>query len=198
MDLVFPQGKSVEISFKVGIAGTAVSPQSVFVSLARDGKITSFNATKVGDEYKALIEYPGHMLGVGDVDFSINVKVNDRIFTPFKSVANVVATEIAFKEIEPEVTPEIAVEVTTEEKIEPTIEPTIEPAIAEPKPKQITAKDLNFEAKPEIVKPAKKSLMKMIEPVQAVKPIQPTILKPKVAEDTAPKFSIKKLKVIFK
>jgi len=186
MDLIFPQGKSVEISFKVGIAGTAVSPQSVFVSLARDGKITSFSAVKEGDEYKATIDYPGHMLGVGDVDFSINVKVNDRIFTPFKSVANVVAAEIAFKEIEPEATPEIAV--ATEEKNEPVVS----------EPKQITAKDLNFEAKPEIVKPAKKSLMKMIEPVQAAKPIQPTILKPKVTEDTAPKFSIKKIKVIFK
>lgn len=183
MDLVFPQGKSVEISFKVGIAGTAVSPQSVFVSLARDGKITSFNANKDGDEYKALIEFPGYLLGMGEVDFSINVKVNDRIFTPFKSTANIIEAQAEHSNIDQ--TTEISLD--TQSEVIPEIE--VETPIAQ---KQITAADLNFESKKETIKPPKKSLMKMIEP------IQPKILTPKVIENTTPKFSVKKLKVIFK
>jgi hypothetical protein len=176
MDLVFVQGKSVEITFKVGVAGTAVAPQSVFVSFARDGKITSFTASKYGEEYKALVEFPGYLLGIGEVDFSINVRLNDRIFTPFKSIANILSDQVESnieppkentRAIVPEVIPEIDNEIPT-------------------------ALDFNFEAKKEIVKPPKKSLMKMIEP------IQPKILKPKVIEDTTPKFSIKKIKVIFK
>lgn len=176
MDLIFPQGKSIEIAFKVGIAGTAAIPQSVFVSLAHEGKIMSFAATKDGDEYKALIEYPGYVLGVGTVDFSINVKVNDRIFTPFKSTAEIISQDVVSNDVE-----DITQEIVPEETIT--------------KPKQITAKDLNFDKKSEDTLekiPAKKSLMKMIEP------IQPKILKPKVQENTVPEFSIKKLKVIFK
>ena len=182
MDLVFPQGKSVEISFKVGIAGTAAPAQSVFVSLARDGKITSFTAFKNIDEYKAIIEYPGYLLGIGEVDFSINVKVNDRIFTPFKSTANVVAAEPVMQ-LAPEIVPEIAIEPTPEVAVEQTVEP-------------IVIQQKSEVPKVEEIKPPKKSLMKMIEPKMVV-PIQPKILKPKVNEDV-PKFSVKKLKVIFK
>jgi hypothetical protein len=47
MQLSFPSDKSVEITFKVGIAGTQAMPQKVAVVLEKGSTSLSFNAEKL-------------------------------------------------------------------------------------------------------------------------------------------------------
>jgi hypothetical protein len=93
MELLFPADKSIELLFKVGIAGTNSLPSSVTVVLDRAGTALSFKATQVGEEWRAVINNPGQMFSVGKVDLSINVIVNSRLFTPMKTVAEISAAE---------------------------------------------------------------------------------------------------------
>jgi hypothetical protein len=93
MELLFPADKSIELLFKVGIAGTNSLPSSVAVILDRAGTALSFKAEAVGEEWRAVIDKPGLMFSVGKVDLSINVIVNSRLFTPMKAVAEISAAE---------------------------------------------------------------------------------------------------------
>lgn len=90
MQLQFPSNKSVELAFKVGIAGTSTPPQSVAVVLERGATAISFAATYNGEDWKAIIDNPGLMFGLGEIRLSVNVVLNNRLFTPMKSTAEII------------------------------------------------------------------------------------------------------------
>lgn len=89
MQYIFPADKQVELSFNVGIAGTSSLPTSVAVILEKGSTALSFAAVKNGEEWKATIDKPGIVFGTGEVKMSINVVLNNRLFTPVKSVAEI-------------------------------------------------------------------------------------------------------------
>ena len=206
MQLSFPSNKSVEMSFKVGIAGTQTAPQNVCVVLERDAKSLSFNATKTGEEWTAQIESPGTVFGVGQIKVSVNVTLNNRVFTPMKTTA-----EITDENIQPEVQ-----EVKPEEKdapvevkqVEVTPEPEAVPEVKSVPPKKIQSFDLLSRAQQDAVKSQPKEDVKLVPPVrlQLLKSIEPgTVRKPAAVAESkaAPKqaeqvFKLKKTKIVFK
>lgn len=86
MQLAFSPDKQVEVSFKIGVAGTSSAPKTVMVVLERGNLALSFNAIKEGDEYKAVVQDVS-VFSEGEVALSVNVLLNGRLFTPFKSTA---------------------------------------------------------------------------------------------------------------
>jgi hypothetical protein len=145
MQLSFPSNKSIELAFKVGIAGTASAPQSVAVVLERGTTAVSFAATKDGDDWKAVIESPGSMFGTGEVKLSVNVVLNNRLFTPMKSVAEIVG----------EVDEPIAQVMPAPEKVEPE-------TVEEPVAQEATVQDIVPEPSPTVA-PKKTSLLPSIQ-----------------------------------
>ena len=88
MNLIFPANKSFELSFNVGIAGTSEPPQSVSVVLEKDSKSLSFKANKVGEGWCAVISNPGQTFpDGGELNVSVNVIINNRVFSPLKTIA---------------------------------------------------------------------------------------------------------------
>lgn len=86
----FPQTNPSIPTFKVGIDGTQTAPANVAVVLERDGQSLSYTAVKSGDDWMAKIDSPGKTFGSGEVKMCVNVLLNNRLFTPFKSMANIV------------------------------------------------------------------------------------------------------------
>ena len=182
MDLVFINEKSTEISFKVGIVGTNSAPQAVYVSLSSNDKSISFIANKVGESYTALVSFPDQMLEAGEANFSINVKMHDKIFTPFKSIATIVnSLPVSVPALEEVVKEEVVKEVASASK------------------KLITLEDLGL-SKTELIveKREKKSILKSIELVSENK--NPVVSIPTVTKkiESKPVFNIKRVKVIYK
>lgn len=160
MQLSFPSNKSIELAFKVGIAGTASAPQSVAVVLERGATAVSFAAVKDGDDWKAIIDNPGSMFGIGEVKLSVNVVLNNRLFTPMKSVAEIVS----------------AAE-------EPVAQSTPEETIEEPTSQEASAQDIVPE--PSVtVAPKKTSLLPTIQAATQEAVVE--VPKPTVAETVAP------------
>jgi hypothetical protein len=129
MNFSFPADKQIEFTFRVGIAGTQSPPQMVAVVLERGDTALSFVARQVGDEWKAIIESPGTVFGLGQVKLNVNVILNNRLFTPMKGTAEIVAednitVDVTIPSMETDVkldTPILppAVEVKTEEVVVP-------------------------------------------------------------------------------
>ena len=116
MELTFPSNKQVEFSFKIGIAGTSSAPQSVAVVLEKNFTALSYVAVEAGDGWKAIIDNPGKMFGEGEVKVSVNVVLNNRLFTPMKGVGLITASD-----------EDIQVSVTTPHKEQlPVEEPAVE------------------------------------------------------------------------
>lgn len=93
MDMLsLPASKNTQLTFKVGIAGTSSTPAKVMVTLEQGTASVSFMASQIGEEWSALIENPGKMFS-GEVKFSINVLLNNQLFTPYKSSATISASE---------------------------------------------------------------------------------------------------------
>src|SRR5271154_88764 len=90
MQLSFPADKSVDLAFKLGIAGTQTAPTTVAVVLERDGKMLTYKAVQQGDEWIAKIENPGAVFSFGEVKLSVNVLINNRLITPLKSTATII------------------------------------------------------------------------------------------------------------
>lgn len=166
MQLSLPADKSTELTFKVGIAGTQTLPTNVTVVLERDGKTLSFNAGKSqeGDDWVAVIEKPGMTFESGDVKLSINVLVNNRLFTPMKSSATIIPE--AAKVVEPEVPVEAVPEQVVPEPVTEIIPPAQTEAEKKKKVKTLLAKaqaDINAK-KPKNESPQiKMNLLKTFE-----------------------------------
>lgn len=89
MFLTLPYNESVEMSFKIGIAGTQSKPTHVAVVLGRDGTQLSYKANAVGDEYVAKIDAPGRLFGAGHVKAAISIILNGKVFTPYSSTVQI-------------------------------------------------------------------------------------------------------------
>jgi hypothetical protein len=204
MDLIFPSAGSVDMTFKVDIAGTQTPPQQVSVVLERGGRSISFNATKEGDDWNAVIDNPGSFFYLGDVNVSVNVILNNRIFVPMKAVGKIIE-EPGGREhgsencpvINPEVPtvpeapspmaqaeiPDVAVEIP-EAKTEPKVEPKVEPK--KPAKAQSAIKSLLQSVEPAIeAPPAVKKIVDKIIPKEVIpkaKPVPAPKAKPVIKE----------------
>lgn len=132
MQLSFPSNKSTEMTFKVGIAGTQTPPQNVAVVLERDGRSLSYTATKVGDDWVALIDNPGKLFETGEVKVCVNVLLHNRLFTPMRTIANII------EELEAAV-----------DQTPPAEEPPVEVAAADPAPEPAAVIEPEVEVAPE-------------------------------------------------
>lgn len=213
MNLVFSGSNSTEIEFKVGIAGTATTPQRVMAVLEQDGISLSFVAREEGGAWRAVVSNLGQVFKEGVANFSINVILNDKLFIPMKNAVTIqtespVSVEmtpsvVPTANVEPEL-PEVAVQIATAEEVEQVaepietiapvkVEPVIEPVVQKPAPiKQEEA------PKPPVVA-QKFSLLRSIEPVK--KPVQEAtkIVQPRKVVESAPRvtsFRLKRTKVV--
>lgn len=187
MQLTFPSNKSFELAFKVGIAGTSSPPQSVAVVLEKDSTALSFHAVKNNDEWVATIVNPGTTFGIGQVKVSVNVVLNNRLFTPMKSVAEIL--EDAVEELPVKVAPEIAPEVAQAEEIVPEEIEVAPEVIVQPK----IQNPLSILKQLEKVQEEVRVIPEKVEPVRVAKPhkpfksaeVKPTVIQEKV-EITSP------------
>lgn len=194
--LVFPPNKSVEISFKVAIAGTSALPQSVSVVLKKDHTALAFAATKDNDLWKAVIERPGMIFGEGDVIISVEVVINNRLFAPFKSTAliayDAAPIDVPVKDAEIEVIqtvpsneapPEIEVASNTPSfALELPIKKAVESADAAPKKKQTSLLKLLEPTTEGIVKNAK-PLVKDAPKQEELTPVVEKVVKKIIDKD---------------
>jgi hypothetical protein len=132
MQLIFPPDKSVELSFKVGIAGTNSVPSSVAIVLERNSTALSFKAVKSGDEWTAVINNPGSVFEAGQVNLSVNIVVNNRLFTPMKSTATIEAVAQTAPE-EPVKGPPVQLNTDTQTNNIPAMEEVKEEIVVEEK-----------------------------------------------------------------
>jgi len=150
MQFQFPMNSSTEMSFKVGIAGTQTLPSTVSVVLERDGRSLSYSAVKTGENWVAIIDNPGSSFALGDVRLSINVLLNTRLFTPFKSIASIIeemvqAAPEAPVEVPPATEPvelppavELAVEIpAAPAAMAPPLSPPVDEPVAEAAPVEV-------------------------------------------------------------
>jgi len=204
MQLSFPADKSTQFTFKMGISGTQAEPSSVSVVLERDGKSLSFSAdkAKVGNDWIAVIEKPGAMFGSGDVKVSVNVLLNNRLFTPMKSSATIVPESTPDVATVVPVEPAIPQEISAEQVVPDPVTEIVPPAQTEIEKKK-KIKDLLSKAQADVNAKKKKNespqikmgLLKTIEPINeksvdedfASSPVNPT------PKPTRPIFTIKKL-----
>lgn len=214
MQFTFPSAKSVEVSFNVGITGTSSNPSAVSVVLEKDGTALSYAASKDGDEWKATIDKPGTVFGLGAVKLSINVVLNNRLFVPIKATADIFEdnSEEVLPTEQPEVTPtevhaepETEVEVAPEEIKPQEVEVTPEelPLVPAPAPiKKITVQDINNllllgprPTQTQESKPVKLQLLKTIEP-SVVKVVDNAVKESKAVSVKTSNFRLKKIKTV--
>jgi hypothetical protein len=203
MHLSFPANKQIELSFKVGIAGTSSVPTSVQIVLEKNSTALSFNAKNDGDMWSAIIENPGVTFGTGQVKMSVNVLLNSKLFTPMKGTADITDDT---EEIE---TPAVA----QEEPIAnpPTEEPVVSPTVAqeaEELPQQLGVKDIRelflsskktkvAEKVEVVVRPMKMQLLKSIEP-GVTKPKVVKVIESTISRQPESLFKLKKSKIVYK
>ena len=94
MAYIFPLNHPMELSFDMDVAGTATLPSSVLLVLQRESVTVGFAATKQGDRWVANVADIGGMFTPGQVNVSIQVILNNRVFTPMKTVGEVVVGEV--------------------------------------------------------------------------------------------------------
>ena len=193
MQFTFPADKSIEMTFKVGIAGTTSPPSSVMVVLERDGMSLSYAAHQLGDDWTAKIDQPGKTFGTGSVKLSVNIILRERLFTPFKTIADIV--DVAAPEFVVPQTPEPApVEPEVQAVDIPTVVPVAAPAPVMPAP--------SMEAAPSLTTPAKRlSILKSLEPEKKVEKKADTPTPSAPIKESAPEsslFSLKKVRILFK
>lgn len=190
MQLAFSPDKKVEVSFKVGIAGTSSTPKTVMVVLERDNLSLSFSAIKEGDEYKAVVQDVG-VFSEGSVNLSVNVLLNGRVFTPLKTAAMITSTLAQSEKVEVKVesfTPKL-------EKATPVVEKKQVKEIQIPKP-AVKAVEKVVE-KVKIESPVRMSLLQSVEPKKPVTRVTAKQPEPvtKVTESTT-HFRLKRVKTI--
>jgi hypothetical protein len=228
MQLIFPSNKSIEIAFKVGIAGTSSQPQSVAVVLERDSMALSFHAAKLGDEWTATVNNPGAIFAPGQVKLSVNVLLNNRLFTPLKTSAEIVDGENVTVDITPAISIPLASPVVDAIPVpQNTVAPSVVKAAPliqqEPGPspdlpivqpettainvqrdaEELAIKRKELAKKTEAAPPTKLSLLKTIEPGFVKKPVQaPNRQMSITTESVKPAqdglFKLKKVKIVFK
>ena len=174
MELRFPSQKSIEISFKVGVAGTSAQPQTVSIFLEKGDTGLSFAAKQQGDMWVAIVDRPGMIFGDGQVQMQVHVVVNNRLFVPFKSAADI------YNDAAPSI-----------QSVEPTVQPTVE---LPPEPEATPPVELNL---PLPVKTATESLLRKLEPAKppAPKKVEEKI-QPKVVARKVPKPAPKRERVV--
>ena len=217
MELRFPSQKSIEISFKVGVAGTSAQPQTVSIFLEKGDTGLSFAAKQQGDMWVAVVDRPGMIFGDGQVQMQVHVVVNNRLFVPFKSAADIfndVAPAIQSVEPtpqptiklppEPEVTPPVElnlplpVKTTTESllrKLEPAKPPTPKKVEEKVQPKVVARKVPKPAPKREPVVIEANGLLKSIEP-QIERKVEQVIEQARPITKHAPAFELKRSKVV--
>lgn len=166
MELRFPSQKSIEISFKVGVAGTSAAPQTVSVVLDKGETALSFAAQKQGDIWVAVVDRPGMIFGDGPVQMNVHVVVNSRLFVPFKATAEIFSDAPSVIAVpQPEITPPVEPEV-----VAPVAQPEVELTLPLP------------------VKPTAESILKKLEPAKppAPKKVEEKV-EPKIVARTVPK-----------
>lgn len=159
MQLAFSPDKKVEVSFKIGVAGTSSAPKTVTVVLERGNLALSFNAIKEGDEYRAVVQDVG-VFSEGSVSMSVNVLLNGRVFTPLKTTA----------EIKSNITEnvEVKVESFTPKLDEPKIQLPTEEVVVHPKAVKEIKVSKPLQPVVEKAKPSPMSLLKSVEPEKKV------------------------------
>lgn len=179
--LLFPSNKSVELTFKVGIAGTSASPSRVAVVLEREAKQLSFTAKKEGDSWTAMIDSPGSIFGLGEVKLSVNVVLNNHLFTPLKSSAEIIeASNLPQTEPSIEEVPAIA-----------PFTPAAPPTVTLPLMQTVQSVQLKIE------EPIKLSLLRTLEkPAVSKFPVKESAVQ--VRESGGSTFKIKKIRTVFK
>jgi hypothetical protein len=124
--LSFPFAKPVDLKFKVNVAGTGAAPQRVAVQLERGEVQLAFVAAPAGDGWwAARVSDVGAVFTPGPVKVTIQVVLNQKLFTPFSGEGTV---------LQPELEPTAAAvpaEPPAEPQAKPSAEPQVEPA-AEP------------------------------------------------------------------
>lgn len=176
MELRFPSQKSIEISFKVGVAGTSAQPQTVSIFLEKGDTGLSFAAKQQGDMWVAVVDRPGMIFGDGQVQMQVHVVVNNRLFVPFKSAADI------FNDVAPAV-----------QSVEPAPQPTVE---LPPEPEITPQVELNLPL-PAPIKQSNESLLKKLEPAKppAPKKVEEKV-EPKVVARKVPKPAPKREPVV--
>lgn len=219
MELRFPSQKSIEISFRVGVAGTSAQPQTVSIFLEKGDTGLSFAAKQQGDMWVAVVDRPGMIFGDGQVQMQVHVVVNNRLFVPFKSVADIyndTAPAIQSAELapqptielppEPEATPQVELNLPLPAPIKQSNESLLrklEPA-KPPAPKKVEEKVQPKVVARKVPKPAPKrervvieanGLLKSIEP-QLERKVEQVIEQARPITKPAPAFELKRSKVV--
>lgn len=176
MELRFPSQKSIEISFKVGVAGTSAQPQTVSIFLEKGDTGLSFAAKQQGDMWVAVVDRPGMIFGDGQVQMQVHVVVNNRLFVPFKSAADI------YNDAAPSI-----------QSVEPTVHPTVE---LPPEPEVTPQVELNLPL-PAPIKQSNESLLRKLEPAKppAPKKVEEKV-QPKVVARKVPKPAPKRERVV--
>lgn len=174
MNFSFPADKQIEFTFRVGIAGTQTPPSMVAVVLERGDTALSFVARQAGDEWKAIIESPGTVFGLGQVKLNVNVILNNRLFTPMKGTAEIVAEDNITVDV---TVPSLDTNATVDTPILP-------PESGEVYKDEVKTEAVKVAAPVEVVKPVEIIKEKLIKADPNVKQIVHT---PKVVEAVVPK-----------
>ena len=213
MELRFPSQKSIEISFKVGVAGTSAAPQAVSVVLDKGETALSFVAQKQGDMWVAVVDRPGMIFGDGPVQMNVHVVVNSRLFVPFKATAEIFSDAPSVVAVPaPEVTPAVQLPIP-EPEVELTIPLPVKQATESilkklepsqpPAPKKVEEKVVPKVAARKVPAPVVKpapvvetvGLLKSIEP-QIERKVQKVVEAAKPAPKAPPAFELKRSKIV--
>jgi hypothetical protein len=198
MQLTFPSDKSIELSFKVGIAGTNSAPSSVAIVLERNSTALSFKAVNGGsDEWTAIIDNPGSVFEAGEVNLSVNIVLNNRLFTPMKSTATIEA--VAKTAPEAPVNEPVQLNTDTQSNEIPAMEEVNQVEQIKDIFKSSSSKPVKTESIIErvTVAPIKLQLLKSIEKgTTTVKP-KPIVAEQVISKKKSNTLSIKKTKVVY-
>ena len=196
MNLVFSGSNSTEIEFKVGIAGTATTPQRVTAVLEQDGISLSFPAKEDGGVWRAIVSNVGQVFREGLANFSINVILNDKIFVPLTNKVTIatetpVSIDLVDKTTEvapqPNIAPQLAIEQASVNDI------IDENLVKSEIPQELPIKQ-EESPKPQVSTP-KFSLLRSIEPVNKPKAApKKVIAQSRAVTESIPKVTLFKLK----
>jgi hypothetical protein len=204
MHLSFPANKQIELSFKVGIAGTSSVPQSVQIVLEKNSIALAFSASSHGDMWTAIIDSPGTTFGTGQVKMSVNVLLNSKLFTPMKGTADITADAESEEPLSAEEQVELS---STAEQVVPDDAEELATSKENP-PVQLGAKDIRelflaakkapvTEKVEVVVRPMKMQLLKSIEP-GSTKPKVVKVIESTIARQPESLFKLKKSKIVYK
>jgi hypothetical protein len=162
--LSFPFAKPVDLKFKVNVAGTGAAPQRVAVQLERGEVQLAFVAAPVGDGWwAARVSDVGAVFTPGPVKVTIQVVLNQKLFTPFSGEGTV---------LQPEAEPTTAAAAPAVPQAEPQVKPQAEPQV-EPPAELAVAQATEAVAEPTAAPTAEQSATEQVEPLAASAPASP-------------------------